>query len=102
VSILRNVARAIVYVVLLCLTYLASFTLAFEITEINAVGYRNLNFNDWQDYWHWNWHPAGEMASFNSVLSYILFIPIAAGVLFLARRIEKRFSKSLLTNSSHS
>jgi hypothetical protein len=48
--VLRNVVRITVYAVLLCLTYVASFTLAFEITEIYAVGYRNLNFNDWQDF----------------------------------------------------
>jgi ascorbate-specific PTS system EIIC-type component UlaA len=92
-SLLRNIVRAIVYAILLCLSYLASFTLAFEIVQVHAVGYRNMNFNDWQDYWHWNWHAAGEMASFNSILSYILFVPVAAAVLFLARRIEKRLSK---------
>ncbi len=91
--VLRNVVRITVYAVLLCLSYVASFTLAFEITEIYAVGYRNLNFNDWQDFWYWNWHPAGEMASFNTLLSYIIFVPVAAGVLFLARRMEKRLTK---------
>jgi len=91
--VLRNVARAIVYAVLLCLSYLASFTLAFEIVQIYAVGYQNLNFNDWQDYWYWNWHSAGELASLNSKLSYLIFVPVAAGVLFPAGQIEKRLSK---------
>jgi hypothetical protein len=92
-SVLRNVVRIAVAAILLCLSYLASFTLAFEITEINAVGYRNLNFNDWHDYWYWNWRPAGEMASFNTLLSYVIFVPVAAGGLFLAMRIEKRLTK---------
>jgi hypothetical protein len=43
--------------------------------------------------WHWNWHPAGELASFNSVLSYVIFLPVASGVLFLARRMETRLRK---------
>jgi len=91
-SVLRNIARAIVYAILLCLSYLACFTRAFEIVQICAVGHRNMNFNDWQDYWHRNWHAAGEMASFNSILSYVIFVPVAAA-LFLARRVEKKLSK---------
>ena len=50
--------RIPIYAVLLILSYLASFTLAFEIVQTYAVGFRNINFNDWQDYWHWNWYPA--------------------------------------------
>ena len=91
-TILRKLPKIILYAILLGLSYLASFTLAFEITEIYAVGSKNVNFNDWQDYWRWNWQASGELASLCSILSYILFVPVAAAVLFLTRRIEKRLS----------